>query len=134
MMNAPEIGVLRREVFKVLDEIKDPCSVAASVAMGLDEMGIIKSVHISDAGHVAVEFRLTSPFCEMIAYMTNEALAKVGALPGVMGVSISNDTGLDWDPDMIAPEAQARRRRRLAMLHDLTHMRRNPPAPAREPV
>ena len=111
------------DIRAILDEIKDPCSVAASIPMGLDEMGIVKSVNISGNGHVEVELRLTSPVCEMIGYMRNEAMAKIGALQGVTGVSVSHDSGLDWDHDMIAPEAQARRQRqrqrRLAMLRHL---------------
>jgi len=43
----------------------------------------------------------------------------VGELPGVTEVSVRHDSGLDWDHDMIAPEAQARRRRRLLALHRL---------------
>ncbi len=104
------------DIRAILDEIKDPCSVAASVPMGLDEMGIVKSVNIAGCGHVEIELRLTSPVCEMIGYMRNEAITKIGALQGVTGVSVCHDSGLDWDHDMIAPEAQARRQRRLAML------------------
>ncbi len=110
---------LEQEVRAALDTIKDPCSVATCVPMGLDEMGIVKSIAVAPDGHVDVEFRLTSPFCEMIAYMRNEALAKVGTLPGVTGVTVRHDRGLDWDSDMIAPAAQARRRQRLDMLHAL---------------
>lgn len=114
-----DLAALKQDIRRVLDEIKDPCSVAASVPMGLDEMGIVKAVHISSGGHVEVELRLTSPFCEMIAYLTNETLAKVGKMPGVTGVSVRHDSGLDWDHDMIAPQAQARRQQRLTMLHNL---------------
>lgn len=115
----PALPVLERDVRKILDAIKDPCSVATGVPMGLDEMGIVKRVEVGADGHVEVEFRLTSPFCEMIAYMRNEALAKVGALAGVTRVSVGHDAGLDWDPDLIAPAAQARRQQRLAMLRSL---------------
>lgn len=107
------------DIRAILDEIKDPCSVAASIPMGLDEMGIVKSVHIAGSGQVEIGLRLTSPVCEMIGYMRSEAIARIGALPGVTGVSVSHDSGLDWDHDMIAPAAQARRQRRLAMLRDL---------------
>lgn len=106
------------EVRRILDEIKDPCSVAASVPMGLDEMGIVKSVTIDD-GRVSVELRLTSPFCEMISFMRNEALAKIGKLPGVCSVAVTHDSGLDWDHDLIAPAAQARRQRRLDRMRDI---------------
>lgn len=108
-----------RDIRAILDEIKDPCSVAASIPMGLDEMGIVKSVKIAGSGQVEIGLRLTSPVCEMIGYMRKEAMAKIGALPGVTGVSVSHDSGLDWDHDMISPEAQARRQRRLAMLRQM---------------
>lgn len=108
-----------RDIRAILDEIKDPCSVAASIPMGLDEMGIVKSVNIAGSGQVEIGLRLTSPVCEMIGFMRKEAIAKIGALPGVTGVSVSHDSGLDWEHDMIAPQAQARRQRRLAMLRQM---------------
>lgn len=111
--------VLMDEIRRVLDTIEDPCSVAASVPMGLHEMGLIKAVEIDATGNVSVDLRLTSPFCEMIAYMRNEAIARIGGLPGVKSVSVTHDTGLDWDHDMIAPEAQARRQKRLAALQEI---------------
>lgn len=107
------------DVYRLLDEIRDPCSVAASVPMGLAEMGLVKSVEVGPGGHVEVELRLTSPFCEMVAYMKTEAERKLAELPGVADVSVRHDAGLDWDHDMIAPEAQARRRRRLLALQRL---------------
>ena len=107
------------DIRQILDDIKDPCSVAASVPMGLNEMGLIKSVGIDPDGHVDIELRLTSPFCEMISFMRNEALGKIGGLPGVTGVSVRHDSGLDWDHDFIAPGAQARRQQRLDMLRRL---------------
>ena len=104
------------DVRLLLDEIKDPCSVAASVPMGLSEMGLVKSVAIEPDGRVGIELRLTSPVCEMVAYMRNEALARISQLPGVTDVRVTHDSGLDWDHDLIAPEAQERRRLRLDAL------------------
>ena len=121
--------VCEADVREVLDQIKDPCSVAACVPMGLSEMGLIKAVRFDRDGSVDIELRLTSPFCEMIAFMKNEAMAKVGALPGVTGVTVRHDTGFDWDHDLIAPAAQARRQARLDVLRALppagpsTHVR-----------
>jgi len=116
----PDDLELERAVRRVLDEVKDPCSVAAAVPMGLDEMGLIKSVRVCSGGQVEVEIRLTSPFCEMVAYFKRETLEKVARLPGVTGVSFRHDRGWDWDPDMIAPAAQARRRQRLIRLREIT--------------
>ena len=112
-------ALLEPAIRAILDDIKDPCSIAASVPMGLDEMGIIGSLAVTSDGAVDVQLRLTSPFCEMIAYMRNEIIARVSKLPGVTAVSVGHDSGFDWDHDMIAPEAQARRQRRLAQLRSL---------------
>lgn len=114
------------DVRRLLDEIHDPCSVATSVPMGLSEMGLVKSVEVSPAGRVEVELRLTSPFCEMVPYMKTEAERKVGELPGVTEVSVRHDGGLDWDHDMIAPQAQARRRQRLLALQRLPRREATP--------
>lgn len=124
--------VCEADVRSVLDQIKDPCSVAACVPMGLSEMGLIKTVEVGPDGCVDIELRLTSPFCEMIAFMKNEAEARVGALPGVTGVTVRHDTGFDWDHELIAPAAQARRQARLNALHALPSAR--PPAPARQRI
>lgn len=98
---------------RVLDEIKDPCSVATAVPMGLTEMGLVKSVDVAEGGRVAIELRLTSPFCEMVPFMKREAERRVAGLPGVSSVEVRHDSGLDWDHDMIAAPAQERRRQRL---------------------
>lgn len=114
-----DAGTLEASVRRLLDEVKDPCSVAQNIPMGLDEMGVVKAVRISPTGVVEVELRLTSPVCEMIGYMRQEAIAKIGALPGVTEVLVTHDAGLDWDHDLIAPAAQARRQARLATLRGL---------------
>lgn len=112
MAESGESG-LRAEILRLLDEIQDPCSVAAGTPMGLAEMGLVGSLWISPSGDVEIDLRLTSPFCHMIGFMKTEAMAKVGALEGVRGVTVTGDAGLDWSPELIAPEAQQRRRERL---------------------
>ena len=107
---------LHRAVLDRLDRVQDPCSVAGGTPMGLAEMGLVRSVDISDDGDVAVHLRLTSPFCHMIAFMQDETTKQVGSLPGVRSVRVDGDAGLDWSPDLIAPAAQERRRRLLPVL------------------
>lgn len=106
-----------------LDQIKVLCSVATGVPMGLSEMGLIKTVRINPDGSVGIGLRLTSPFREMISFMKCKAIAKVGALPGVTGVTVSHDSGFDWEHDLIAPAAQARRRARLDKLRALLRVK-----------
>ena len=101
---------------RILDTIKDPCSVANSLPMGLAEMGLIRSIDVGNDGSVVVDLRLTSPFCEMIAFFQNEVMRLVATVPGVTAVRVTNDAGFDWDADMMAPSAKERRRERLAQL------------------
>lgn len=112
-------AAIEREVRRALDEIKDPCSVATSVPMGLDEMGLVAGVAVSADGEVEIALRLSSPVCEMVGYMRAEATARAAAVPGVTSVAVRYDSGLDWTPDLIAPAAQARRRARLDRIRSL---------------
>ena len=63
---------LREQIVAALDQIKDPCSVATGLPMGLAEMGLIKAVRISEAGEVDIDLRLTAPFCHMINFFQEE--------------------------------------------------------------
>jgi metal-sulfur cluster biosynthetic enzyme len=99
----------RAAILAELDEIKDPCSMASGVPMGLAEMGLIDTLDVSPEGEVEIRLRLTSPFCHMIGFFKTEAARRVMALPGITSVSLSADNGLDWSPDRISTSAQARR-------------------------
>jgi metal-sulfur cluster biosynthetic enzyme len=103
----------RNAIIAELDEIKDPCSVASGVPMGLAELGLIDTLDISPEGDVAIRLRLTSPFCHMIGFFKTEVQRRVLALPGIIGVSLSADNGLDWSADRISPAAQVRRAEQL---------------------
>ena len=104
MLNASHSAIIA-----ALDEIKDPCSVASGVPMGLAEMGLIGTLEVSDVGAVSIELRLTSPFCHMIGFFKTEAHNRLMALPGVTSVSLSGDNGLDWSPEMISSASKVRR-------------------------
>jgi metal-sulfur cluster biosynthetic enzyme len=104
---------LRDRILAALDEIKDPCSLAAGTPLGLAEMGLVRDVTIGADGDVAVDLRLTSPFCHMIGFFKQEAIARVGALPGVGAVTLNADNGLDWSPTDISPAGQAKRTARI---------------------
>ncbi len=110
--STPERGVatdLHARILTELDQIKDPCSLASGVPMGLDEMGLVDTVEIGDDGRVDIRLRLTSPFCHMIGFFHVEAKRRIMGLSGVTDVHVSADTGLDWSPSRISPAAQARR-------------------------
>jgi metal-sulfur cluster biosynthetic enzyme len=104
---------IRREVLRRLDQIQDPCSVAGGTPMGLNEMGLVRSVDVSADGDVEIDLRLTSPFCHMIGFMKKTAIEKCSRIEGVHQVDVHGDAGLDWDPGMIAPAAERRRQARI---------------------
>jgi metal-sulfur cluster biosynthetic enzyme len=105
---------LRERILGRLDEIKDPCSVATGSPMGLAEMGLVKSLDISDDGEVGLVLRLTSPFCEMIGFLKQSAIEKIADLPAVASVTVESDSGFDWSPEDMAPHLQRQRNERLA--------------------
>lgn len=109
-------ATIQDEVLRVLDEIKDPCSVGFGDPMGLVEMGLVRSVDVSPAGEVSICLRLTSPFCEMIGFFKNTAVDRIRSLPSVESVTVEADSGFDWSPEYMSPARQEQRRQRLAAL------------------
>ena len=107
---------LAERIREELDAIKDPCSVASGIPLGLNEMGLVDTVEVEADGAALVRLRLTSPFCHMIGFFQQEMQRIVGALPEVTSVRIVADNGLDWSPSRISPAAQARREARLQAL------------------
>lgn len=104
---------LRALIVSELDEIKDPCSVAAGTPFGLSEMGLVDEIAISDTGDVLVKLRLTSPFCHMIGFFKQEATRRIEALAGINSVELVADNGLDWSPSRISASAIAKRESHL---------------------
>ncbi len=109
---------LRERILAALDEIKDPCSLAAGTPLGLSEMGLVKELVIGADGAIDVSLRLTSPFCHMIGFFKTEAIRRIGELPGVTQVSFQADNGLDWSPNDIAPAARSRREVHLRRMEE----------------
>ena len=108
------LNELRALITAELDEIKDPCSIAAGTPFGLEQMGLVDEVIISELGEVHVKLRLTSPFCHMIGYFKVETQRRLLALPGVSHVTLEADNGLDWSPARISVDAKARRAAHIA--------------------
>ena len=107
---------LRMLIVRELDEIKDPCSVAAGTPFGLSEMGLVDEIAISDTGGVRIKLRLTSPFCHMIGYFKQEATRRIEALAGINSVELIADNGLDWSPSRISASAVAKRESHLVRM------------------
>lgn len=91
-----------------LREIDDPCSAATGSNLDIVEMGLVKSVEITDE-RVAVGIRLTTPACHMIPFFITEVRRRVGSLPGVTAVEVDIDDGTEWTEEMMTAEATRRR-------------------------
>lgn len=55
------------DIEELLEDVIDPCSVAAHRPMGLRSMRLISRVDVTD-NHVDVVLLTTSPFCDMAGY------------------------------------------------------------------
>jgi len=79
------------EIRAELNGILDPCSVVAGAPAGIDEMGLIRRLTVTDArGGVAVGVRIgvTEPGCMMGASFAIKARERLEALPGVVAADI----------------------------------------------
>ncbi|MDJ1434300.1 iron-sulfur cluster assembly protein [Halostagnicola sp. A-GB9-2] len=91
-----------------LREIVDPCSAATGSNLDIVEMGLVKSIDVSE-NHVHVSMRLTTPACHMVPYFFEEVEGRVGALAGVESVELETDGGFEWSEEMLSDTAKQKR-------------------------
>ena len=91
-----------------LHDVVDPCAAATGSNLDIVEMGLVESIDVDD-GHVQVDMRLTSPVCYQVPYFVEEIEERVQPLPAVESVTVETDDGMEWTPEMISDEGQARR-------------------------
>ena len=115
--------IAERDVRDALNGIIDPCSSAAGCPGGLDDMGLVRAVEITqvEAGAVLrVVIGVTEYGCLMGAPFAAEAYKRLEALPGVAAVTVELDQAFDWDRDDMSAAyrerlSQHRRRRGLGI-------------------
>jgi len=89
----------------ILDDIHDPCSIAAGRPISVRAMGLVRGWRL-DAGILTVTFAVTFPGCTMAPHFTEAARVALGALPGIDRVETIVDTDYVWTPtDMPASPA-----------------------------
>jgi metal-sulfur cluster biosynthetic enzyme len=116
-----DAGERRREVERLLDEVVDPCSVAAGTPIGLLAMGIVETVDVAEDA-VTIRLLPTFPGCLYTGVFAGEVERQLGRLPWLRRVDVRIVTdGSIWDEDRMEPAARRRlersraeRRRRLA--------------------
>jgi metal-sulfur cluster biosynthetic enzyme len=125
---------VRAAVLAQADAIADPCSVASGLDLGLAEMGLIRDVRITEGDRgleVGITLRLTAPGCFYYLYFERELTNRIGALPGIAGVTVVRDAAYDWTEDDIAPRARTRLRERRRRRRDELTRQTTTPMPAR---
>lgn len=105
------LAALEARVRAALDEVRDPCSVAAGVPAGIVEMGLVRSLEVSegqDGAEVRVAIGVTEPTCLMGPSFASGARERLAAVPGVATVHVELSHDLDWSPADMAPEYRVR--------------------------
>ncbi|GAB7020660.1 metal-sulfur cluster assembly factor [Halostagnicola bangensis] len=91
-----------------LREIVDPCSAATGSNLDIVEMGLVKSIDVSE-NHVHVSMRLTTLTCHMVPYFFEEVEGRVGDLAGIESVELETDGGFEWSEEMLSDTAKQKR-------------------------
>lgn len=88
------------DVRRALEAVVDPCSAAAGAPAGLDSMGLLRRVEVTEAPdggvRVSVSIALTDPTCLMGAPFLASARDVLGAIDGVSEVQVELDDEAVW--------------------------------------
>jgi metal-sulfur cluster biosynthetic enzyme len=107
---------MEARVHEILNAIIDPCSVAAGTPAGLEDMGLVRALTVTDTptgAHVEVTLAVTHPFCMMSAVFVNEARTQLLEQPSISTVNVGLDGAFLWTEDDYSPAYAARRRESL---------------------
>lgn len=93
--------ISEKEIWKVLEEVKDPEIPKVSVV----DMGIITGVEVDDEGYVKVKMTPTFAGCPAVEYMKNDIREKVTKLP-VSGIDVEVSFDVQWSTNMISEKGR----------------------------
>jgi metal-sulfur cluster biosynthetic enzyme len=96
-----------------LNQVMDPCSVAAGRPTSVLAMGLVPG-WTRDGDTLHIRFGVTFAGCTMAPHFVEAARAALLALPGIARVEARVDTDFVWEPPMALPltgEPQAWRKR-----------------------
>ena len=110
-MSGEDRAELLAAVWRSLNEITDPCSVAARAPAGLVDMGLIRRVElvpVAEGLRADVLVAVTHPFCMMSGVFLNEVQSRLRLLDGIVEVDAQLDVETMWTPTMMTPEYRQR--------------------------
>lgn len=104
--------ITEAEIRSALNSIVDPCSAAAGVPAGLQDMGLIREVTVAPghgaAVHIKVVIAVTEYGCLMGAPFAQSAYERLSALQEEAQVEVELDHRFDWHTSDMDPAYRAR--------------------------
>jgi metal-sulfur cluster biosynthetic enzyme len=91
----------------LLNEISDPCSVAAQTPVGLWDMGLVTHLDVRDDA-ITLRLRPTFPGCLFIGHLYEQARERLAALAWCSSVELEVDSSTIWTEEDMAPRARQR--------------------------
>jgi metal-sulfur cluster biosynthetic enzyme len=82
-----------------LEQVCDPCSIAANAPVSILDMGLVTGWSVDDESHLVVRMCVTSPSCTMGPHMVRAAEALLSTIPGLKSARVEIDPGAFWTPD-----------------------------------
>ena len=76
-------------VKQLVNDVVDPCSMAAGVPLGLGDMGIVQGVDVDEGGTVRIELLPTFPACRFVPIFQEEIERRIAAVPWVSRVIVT---------------------------------------------
>ena len=107
--------------------VADPCALSNGVAIGLQDMGLVKNVQLQPiaggegAGvNVLLEMRLTSPECMYALYFERELRERLVGQRGIVALTFDWGSPFEWFPELMTPAARealaTRRDQKIALM------------------
>ncbi len=90
---------LEQAVLEALEEVHDPCSVAAGRPLGMIGMGLLTNLEIGQEGEVSASLRMTFPGCMMMPTIAAAVEDRLNLIPGIGKVTVLVDTAMTWTPN-----------------------------------
>lgn len=104
------MGPDRDAVLELLNQVVDPCSVAAGLPAGLVDMGLVVDVDVTGPElerTVEVVLTITEPGCLMAVPFVERAREVLSTAEGVASVDVSVDLHRMWTPEDMSADYQA---------------------------
>jgi metal-sulfur cluster biosynthetic enzyme len=89
-----------------LQQVCDPCSIAANAPISILDMGLVKGWSVDAQANLAVRMCVTSASCTMGPHMVRAAEELLSRIPGLKSVKVEVDASVFWTPQQMTGNGQ----------------------------